>query len=317
MKDDEKTREQLIRELSELRSQNAPLKISSTESKAAELTFQKDNRYSDIILDTVRHPLLTLDANLKIISANKSFYTTFKVNPGETIGSYIYELGNKQWGIPKLRKLLEEILPEKEAFEGFEIEHTFHHIGHRVMLINARQMYRRDINHKIILMSIEDITERRWLEDILKESEYIFRRIYETANDAIFLLEKSEGKVARANPATEKMLGYTEKESIGNKPQDVGVLLDEVDIKTILQALDKHGIIHYHDVPLKTKSGVHKYADIYLVNKATMLQLNIREITDSKLARDQLEEANRAFVGRELKMIELKERIAELEKQKT
>jgi len=314
MKDDEKTKEQLLIELTELRQQNTALEKSITESKSAKLVAQEVLRYAESIVETVREPLLVLDANLKIISANRNFYTTFKVNPGKTIGSFIYDLGNRQWDIPKLRELLETILPKKEEFHDFEVDHTFQDIGHKTMLLNARQIYREDIDSKIILLAIEDITENKRLENILAESEYIFRRTYETANDAILLLEKREGKIAHANPATEKMLGYTEKECVGNKLQDVGVLLDKVDIKTILQALDKNGIIHYKNVPIEAKSGQNMDADIYLVNKATLLQCNIRDITERKQATDLLEEMNRVFVDRELRMIELKEQIAKLEK---
>ena len=314
MKDDEKTREQLVIELKELRWKNAALEKSTTGAKAAELVSQEATRYAESIVETIRDPLLVLDADLKIISANRSFFIVFKVNHGETIGSFIYDLGNRQWDIPKLRELLEDILPKHKAFYDLEIEHTFRDIGHKVMLLNARQIYRKDIGTKMILLAIEDITEHKRLENILAESEYTFRRTYETANDAIFLLEKREGTIARANPATEKILGYTEKESIGNKLQDVGVLLDIGDIKTILQTLDKNGIIHYNNVPIKAKSGQDMTADIYLVNKATLLQCNIRDISERKRAIDNLEDLNRAFVDRELKMIELKARIAELEK---
>jgi two-component system cell cycle sensor histidine kinase PleC len=101
---------------------------------------------------------LVLDSDLKIISANRNFYRTFEVTPGETIGSFIYDLGNKQWDIPKLRELLEDILPEKEAFDDFEVEHNFQDIGHKVMLLNARELYRKDIGTKMILLAIEDIT---------------------------------------------------------------------------------------------------------------------------------------------------------------
>ena len=77
--------------------------------------------------------------DLKIISANRSFYRTFQVTPGETIGSSIYYLGNRQWDIPKLRKLLEELLPEKEVFDNFEVTHNFQDIGQKTMLLNARR----------------------------------------------------------------------------------------------------------------------------------------------------------------------------------
>ena len=152
------------------------------------------------------------------------------------------------------------------------------------------------------------------MEELLTESEYIFRRTYETAADAILLLEKREGTIANSNPATEKMLGYTEKESIGQKLPDIGVLLDMGDIKTTMQTLDRNGIIHYKNVPIRTKSDEHLVADIYIVNKSTLMQCNIRDVTKSNLEKDQLEELNRSFVDRELRMVELKERIAELEK---
>ena len=132
-----------------------------------------------------REPLLVLDADLKIISANRNFYRTFKVTPDETIGSFIYDLGNKQWNIPKLRELLEEVLPEKETFDDFEVDHNFQNIGHKVMLLNARQIYRKDIGTKMILLAIEDITEHKGLEDLLTESEERYRRLFETASDGM------------------------------------------------------------------------------------------------------------------------------------
>ena len=314
MKDDEKTREQLVIELKELRLQNDQLKKTITLGNASELLLKEAIRYAESIVETVRGSLLILDENLKVILANNNFYTMFKVNPGETIGSFIYDLGNKQWDIPKLRELLEKILPKAEVFEGFEVEHIFRNIGHKIMLLNARQIYRADIDSKIILLAIEDITEHKRLESILVESEFIFRRTYETASDAILLLEKREGKIAHANPASVRMLGYTEKELIGNIPKDIGVLVDMGNIKTILQTLDKTGIINWQNVPIKAKSGHRRAADIYLVNKANLLQCNIRDTTEAKKATDLLEETNKAFVGREMMIIELKEQIAEMKK---
>jgi diguanylate cyclase (GGDEF)-like protein/PAS domain S-box-containing protein len=170
MKEDNKTKKQLVHELTELRSQNAELKKSITGSILAELAAEEARRYAESIVGTVREPLLVLDAGLKIISANRNFYRTFKVIPGETIGSFIYDLGNKQWDIPKLRELLEEVLPEKEAFDDFEVAHNFQGIGHKIMLLNARQIYRKDIGAKMILLAIEDITERKEIENGLEKT---------------------------------------------------------------------------------------------------------------------------------------------------
>ncbi|MHB8829749.1 MAG: PAS domain-containing protein [Syntrophales bacterium] len=163
MKDDNQTSKQPVDELTKLRSQNDAMTKTITGMISAEFAAEEVGRYAESIVDTVREPLLVLDADLKIVSANRNFYTTFKVTPGETIGSLIYDLGNKQWDIPDLRKLLEEVLPEKQAFDDFEVDHIFQDIGHKIMLLNACRIHRKDISARMILLAIEDITERRRL----------------------------------------------------------------------------------------------------------------------------------------------------------
>jgi PAS domain S-box-containing protein len=295
MKDNEKTKERLVHELSDLRSQIAELKKSITGSTSAQVVAEEALRYSESIVETIRQPLLVLDADLKIISANRNFYRTFKVTPGETIGSFIFDLGNKQWDIPELRELLQEVLPAKQVFDDFEVDHNFQDIGHKIMLLNAREIYRKDIGAKMILLAIEDITERKRLEDLLTDSEERFRRLFETASDGIVLLEKREGKIIHANPATEMMLGYTKKESIGNKLQDIGVFLNMGDFQTTMQTLNKIGIINYEDVPVKTKSGKHIYTDIYIVDRAKLVQCNIRDTTERKRADLEIHESEERF----------------------
>jgi len=291
MEDTNKTKKQLIHELTELRSQNTELKKTITGNISAGLAAEDFSRYAESIVETVREPLLVLDADLKIISANRNFYRTFKVIPGETLGYFIYDLGNKQWDIPMLRKLLEEVLPKQEAFDDFEVAHNFQGIGHKIMLLNARQIYREYIGAKIILLAIEDITERKALECLLEESEERYRRLFETASDGIVLLEKGEGKITHANPATEKMLGYTNRESIGHKLRDIGILLDMDDFQRTMQTLNRVGIINYYDVPVENKSGQHIDTDIYLVDRARLVQVNIRDITERKRAQNDLKES--------------------------
>ena len=288
MKDSEKTREQLIHELTELRLQNAAQEKSITENISAQIAAEELQHYAENIVETIRQPLLVLDGDLRIISANRNFYSTFHVNPGETLGCFIYDLGNRQWDIPKLCELLERVLPEREAFYDFEVDHNFQDIGQKIMLLNARQIYRKDIGIKIILLAIEDITKRKQLEDLLTESEERFRRLFETANDGIVLLEKGEGKITHANPASEKMTGYTSKESIGNSLQDIGIPLDLGDFQKTMQDLNNRGIIHYDDIPVITKTGQHIDTDIYLVDRAKLVQCNIRNITERKQASEKV-----------------------------
>jgi PAS domain S-box-containing protein len=209
------------------------------------------------------------------------------------VGLLIYDLGDKQWNIPKLRELLETILPENATFDNYEVEHKFSTIGRRIMLLNARQIKRVSGKEQIILLAIEDITERKRLEELLTESEKRYKRVFETASDGILLLEKTNGIIVRGNPSAGKMLGYSEKEYIGKKLQDIGVPLDMSDFSALMQDLDKKGIINYDDVSVKTKSGQYIHTDIYMVDRAKLAQCNIREITERKKLEAQLIQAQK------------------------
>ncbi|HCC78006.1 MAG TPA: two-component sensor histidine kinase [Anaerolineae bacterium] len=128
------------------------------------ITADEVSEFAESVINTVREPLISLDQDLRVVSSSRSFYEFFKVNPEETVGQLIYDLGNKQWDIPKLRELLETILPEKASFDNYEVEHDFATIGRRTMLLNARQIQRMQGKERIILLAIEDITERREVE---------------------------------------------------------------------------------------------------------------------------------------------------------
>lgn len=126
--------------------------------------------YSESIINTIREPLITLDQDLRVLSVSRSFYEVFKVKPEETVGQLIYDLGNKQWDIPRLRELLENILPQQATFDDYEVEHDFATIGRRIMLLNARQIHRGKGKERIILLAIEDITARREIETGLENA---------------------------------------------------------------------------------------------------------------------------------------------------
>lgn len=120
--------------------------------------------YIKTVVDIVREPILILDKDLRVRAANESFYRTFQVEAKDTEGKNVYELGNGQWDIPALRKLLEEILPQNTFFKGFEVSHEFPAIGRKVMILNARQIHFKEDSASemfppIILLAMEDATE--------------------------------------------------------------------------------------------------------------------------------------------------------------
>lgn len=124
------------------------------------------------IVETIREPLLVLDRDLRVVTASRSFYEFFKVKPEETVGQFIYDLGDKQWDISKLRELLETILPQQIAFDNYEVEHDFVTIGRRTLLLNARQIEREVGKERTILLAIEDITERKKYEEKIQQMAF-------------------------------------------------------------------------------------------------------------------------------------------------
>jgi PAS domain S-box-containing protein len=166
-----KAEEKLQRADDELVKSNEALQSEIAGRKRAEQAEQDARVYAESIVETLRESLVVLDAQLRVVTANQTFYKTFKVSPEETLNKFIYDLGDRQWDIPELRKLLEEVLPQNTQFQDFEVEHEFQNIGHRTMLLNARRIYQSDDNMELILLAIEDITEKKKLESQLLRSQ--------------------------------------------------------------------------------------------------------------------------------------------------
>lgn len=170
MNDQHKTKSKLISEIVKLRQQIADLEETVEKYQNPHDIFGKAPEYAESIIETIRESLIVLDADLKIISANLFFYNTFKTEPEGTIGNFIYELGNRQWDIPRLKTLLEKILPQNRRFDDFKVEHYFQTIGRKVMLLNACRIDDEHTGTHKILLAIEDITKRTQLEEKLAES---------------------------------------------------------------------------------------------------------------------------------------------------
>jgi len=123
--------------------------------------------YIKTVVDIVREPVLVLDKELRVMVANDSFYRTFQVEAKDTENKIVYDLGDGQWNIPALRKLLDDILPKNTFFKGFEVIHEFPAIGRKVMILNARQIHSKlvkdddtsEIFPPIVLLAMEDVTE--------------------------------------------------------------------------------------------------------------------------------------------------------------
>ena len=161
-----------IEDITERKEIEAGLEKTRKELAVIKKSADEASEFAESIINTVREPLIALDQDLRVVTVSRSFYEFFKVKPEETVGQLIYDLGNKQWDIPKLRELLETILPQKTTFDNYEVEHDFATIGRRIMLLNARQIQRVLGKERIILLAIEDITERKEIEREIKHIAY-------------------------------------------------------------------------------------------------------------------------------------------------
>jgi len=220
-----------------------------TKRKQLESEIQDAREYAENIVETVREPLVVLNSDLKILTANLSFYDTFKVTPAETIGNFIYDIGNRQWDIPKLRVLIEEILPLDTVINGYEVEHVFPGIGHKIILLNARQIFREDIGSHIILLAMEDITEHTEAALKLIKSEKLYHSLVETSQDLIWQCD-AEGRYIYLNLAWEQVFDYGLDEMLGKKfsffqPPEIAAR-DLVEYKWLMEGNSVHSFETTH-----------------------------------------------------------------------
>ncbi|OGY12155.1 MAG: hypothetical protein A2741_01785 [Candidatus Zambryskibacteria bacterium RIFCSPHIGHO2_01_FULL_43_27] len=161
--------------------------------------WEKSWTYIKTVVDIVHEPILILDKDLRVMAANESFYDTFQVDSKDTENKIIYDLGNGQWNIPALRKLLEDILPKNTFFKGFEVAHEFPSIGKKVMILNARRIYSKEGNTSesfppIILLAIEDVTEMMVVAETLATHT---KQLETKLTDRTQKLEDSIGKLQK------------------------------------------------------------------------------------------------------------------------
>ena len=251
---------------------------------------QEARIYAESIVDTVRGPLVVLDADLRVLSVNRSFYQTFQVSPEETKNCLIYEIGNHQWDIPRLRQLLEEILPQNTRFQDYEVDHEFPTVGRKTMLLNARRIYREGNRTQMVLLAIEDISERKRAEEALQVSETRYRRLFEAAPDGILLLNFDTGQIIDANPFVADLLGCSREEVVGKKLWEIGFFADTAACKKAFSVLQSQGYIRYEGLPLAAKDGRHLdvefISNVYEVDHGKVIQCNIRDMSAQKRAVD-------------------------------
>jgi PAS domain S-box-containing protein len=273
-------------------NQNLESEITGPQPLDANEPFPTDHRaidadpqnYAGDILNAMREPLLVLDGVLRVKVAIRAFYETFKATPDQTLGRAVYELGNGQWNIPALRTLLDELVRTRVEFDDYQVEHDFPDIGRRIMLLNARRLHDGDKNTKLILLAIEDITERRAAEHKVEISEIRFRRLFEAAHDGILMIDVKTHRITDVNPFLVELLDYPRDYFIGKELWEIGVFRDKDANQSAMQELHINGSIRYDDLPLQDRNGRHHpveiVANVYQEGQHPVIQCNIRDIAE-------------------------------------
>jgi two-component system CheB/CheR fusion protein len=234
--------------------------------------------YASAIVETVREPLIVLGPELRIETANRAFFQTFRTSPEENLKKPIYEVGGGQFDFPKLRDLLNRVAKTDSIIEDVEIERNFERIGRKTILLNARRIEQEDAG--LILLAFEDITERK------RAAEARYRRLFEAAKDGILIADRGTGEVTDANPHLEALFGYRREELVGGKWWEIELLRDLPDVKSTLERMRAQDVAHFPDLPLKAKSRravhVELVANEYAEGERSVIQFNIRDITDRK-----------------------------------
>lgn len=177
--------EELETSKEEIESANEELITTNQELQTRNDLLNEAYDYSEAVFATIHEPLIVLDKNLRIKSANKTFYKMYNTKVEETEGVLLYDLGNKQWDIPRLRELLEEILPKNSHFHDFEITHTFPGIGEKTMVLNARRIIQKRNHEELILLAISDISEQVLALHKMEENEIQLKEAIAFAENAV------------------------------------------------------------------------------------------------------------------------------------
>jgi PAS domain S-box-containing protein len=255
--------------------------------------------YTKAIVDTIKEPILVLNENLQIFAANEAFYQFFKSQEKDTIGKMVFDLGNRQWNSPKLKQLLQEILPEKHQIVGFEVTHKFEDIGIKTMLLNAKEIPITHSKSKAILLAIEDITEHHPSNGMLSSFETRYRKLFESAIDGSLIVDAETGTIIDANQMIIDLLGYSYKQLLAKKLWEIGLFKDISANKAQFVKMQKKGDIANQNKTLETSKGKKINTEFFMksftVDNQKIIQCVIRDVTEREIIKSKLEESENRF----------------------
>lgn len=259
----------------------------------------EDSRHrGEVIIAAVQHPMAVLDRNFCIRTANHSFYEVFKTTSEATLGHSLLDIGHGQWNNEEVVSILKDTLSSATDPGELVLECEFEAIGPRIMHLNVRKLLVKGAKEPILLLAIEDITERTRLQRSFEESELRYRKLFETAKDGILILNGETGTITDVNPFLRDLLGLSWEEMAGKQLWEIGLLGNEEESQASFRELQEKGYVRYDSLPFSTPNGrlieVEIVSNIYRSNDQIVIQCNIRDTTEQKMAAQALRKAKEA-----------------------
>ena len=248
--------------------------------------LENANILAHAIVNTIPEPFLVLDANLRVLVASRSFYATFKVDPDQTERRLLYALGDGQWDIPALRTMLETIIPDRVAMDGFEVEHDFPGIGRRVMMLNARKVVYQDSQDITILLAFQDISARRAIE---LEKEVILEQSQELLRQRAMLFEEMRHRVANSLQIIASILTLKAR-SVSS--EETRAQLQDAHTRVMSVAIVQQ---HLHETPGIDQVEVKTYLEKLCAGLASSMVSDLQPVTITVLAEDGMIESAKAI----------------------
>jgi two-component system CheB/CheR fusion protein len=227
----------------ELQSTNEELATVNQELRSNNAALSEAHGFAMLIIETAAAPILVLDIDLRIKTANPAFYRTFRISPREAEGHHLYSIAKGSWDTPRLREMLHSILPDHKVVQKFEIEQHFPEVGHRVLMLSARQLD----GLQQILLGIEDVSERR-------ELDLRLAAIVESSDDAI-LGENLDGEIVSWNSGAERIYGYQAHEMIGRPITSLAPSGQDQEMASIMERIHRGEKMHHFETKRRRKDG--------------------------------------------------------------
>ena len=248
--------------------------------------LENANILAHAIVNTIPEPFLVLDANLRVLVASRSFYATFKVDPDQTERRLLYALGDGQWDIPALRTMLETIIPDRVAMDGFEVEHDFPGIGRKVMMLNARKVIYQDSQDITILLAFQDISARRAIE---LEKEVILEQSQELLRQRAILFEEMRHRVANSLQIIASILTLKAR-SVSS--EETRAQLQDAHTRVMSVAIVQQ---HLHETPGIDQVEVKTYLEKLCAGLASSMVSDPQPVTITVLSEDGMIESAKAI----------------------